>query len=436
MARTFQSSKRRTLLHLIPIVLVAAIAGYALAITLAKASAPKQTVYDLPHDFRVTDATFLPSALPGSLLTPGNRIEILENGDGIFPPMLEAIAAAKKTVDFEAYIFWSGTVGSRFRDALAERASHGVAVRILLDAVGSPGRKLKAADVEVLKRAGCRVEFFHSRRPWKVWAVNHRNHRRVLVVDGAVGFTGGAGFADEWSGNADSPEHWRDTQVRVAGPAVRGLQRAFQDNWSEVTGEALVGAEFFPEIPPVGSMSAVVVPSSPLAAMSGAGRVYAVSLAAAAKEIWIANSYFLPDEETSGLMIDAVKRGADVRIIVPSDAHNDVPATKAAGRASYGPLLQGGVRIFEYQPTMFHLKTMVVDGIFSTVGSANFDDRSFHLNEEINLFVYDAGFAAQMRERYERDLAQCREYTLAMWKKRPLKKRITEWLVGPFRSEL
>ena len=197
--------------------LVAAIAGYALAITLAKSSAPKQTVYDLPHDFRVTDATFLPSALPGSLLTTGNRIEILENGDGIFPPMLEAIAAAKKTVDFEAYIFWSGTVGSRFRDALAERATHGVEVRILLDAVGSPGRKLKAADVEVLKRAGCRVEFFHSRRPWKVWVVNHRNHRRVLVVDGAVGFTGGAGFADEWSGNADSPEHWRDTQVRVGG---------------------------------------------------------------------------------------------------------------------------------------------------------------------------------------------------------------------------
>jgi cardiolipin synthase len=429
-------STKRTLLHLIPIVLVAAIAGYALAITLAKSGAPKQTVYDLPHDFRVTDATFLPSALPGSLLTTGNRIEILENGDGIFPPMLEAIAAARKTVDFEAYIFWSGTVGTRFRDALAERAMHGVEVRILLDAVGSPGRKLKAADVEVLKRAGCRVEFFHSRQPWKVWVVNHRNHRRVLVVDGAVGFTGGAGFADEWSGNADSPEHWRETQVRVAGPAVRGLQRAFQENWSEVTGEALVGAEFFPEIPAAGSMSAAVVPSSPLAAISGAGRVYAVSLAAAAKEIWISNSYFLPDEETSGLMIDAVKRGVDVRIIVPSDEHNDVPATKAAGRASFGPLLAGGVRIFEFQPTMFHLKTMVVDGIFSTVGSANFDDRSFHLNEEINVFVYDAGFAAQMRDRYERDLTHCREYTLAMWNQRPVRKRITEWLTGPFRSEL
>ena len=170
--------------------------------------------------------------------------------------------------------------------------------------------------------------------------------------------------------------------------------------------------------------------------MSGAGRVYAISLAAAAKEIWIANSYFLPDDTTSGLLVAAVKRGVDVRVIVPSDEHNDVPATKAAGRASFGPLLEGGVKIFEYQPTMFHLKTMVVDGIFSTVGSANFDDRSFHLNEEINLFVYDAAFAGLMKERYRRDLSRCRPYTIAMWKQRSLKKRVTEWLVGPFRSEL
>lgn len=424
------------MLHVIPIAVVSALAGYALAITLAKSSAPKQAVYELPHDFRVTDATFLPSALPGPPLTTGNRIDILENGDGIFPSMLAAIAAAKKTVNFEAYIFWSGEVGSRFRDAFVERASHGVEVRILLDAVGSPSLKLKASDVDILKRAGCRVEFFHPSKPWKIWVLNHRNHRRVLVVDGAVGFAGGVGFADEWSGNADSPRHWRDTQVRVEGPAVRGLQRAFQENWSEVTGEPLVGDEFFPALSPSGSSSAAVVPSSPLAAMSGAGRVYSISLAAAAKEIWIANSYFVPDDETEALMVAAVKRGADVRVIVPSDEHNDVPATKAAGRASYGPLLAGGVKIFEYQGTMYHLKTMVVDQIFSTVGSANFDERSFHLNEEINLFVYDADFAARMRESYQRDLSRCREYTLAMWKQRPLRKRAIEWLTGPFRSEL
>ena len=236
-------------LRIFTIVLASFVAGYAFAVTVAKAGAPKQTVYELPHDFTLNAPTFLPSALPGAVLTSGNRVELLENGDAIFPAMLEAIAAARKTVDFEAYILWSDEVGARFRDALAERAAHGVAVRVLLDAVGSPGRRLKAADVDVLRKAGCHVEFFHSLKPWMLWVFNHSNHRRVLVVDGTLGFTGGVGFADPWRGNADSKDHWRDTQVRLEGPAVRGLQRAFQENWSEVTGEALVGEEFFPALP-------------------------------------------------------------------------------------------------------------------------------------------------------------------------------------------
>jgi cardiolipin synthase len=429
-------SRRKTALHAIPIAILSAVVGYAVAVTLAKSSAPHEPVYDLPHDFRVTSATFLPSALPSSQMTSGNRIDILENGVGIFPAMLEAIASAKKTVDFEAYIFWSGDVATRFRDAFVERASHGVEVRVLLDAVGSTGRKLKGSDVDAMKAAGVRVEFFHSKKPWKIWSLNHRNHRRVLVVDGTVGFTGGVGFADEWAGDADSPEHWRDTQARVEGPAVRGLQRAFQENWSEATREALVGEEFFPALPGAGSALATVVPTSPLAAMSGARRVYAISLAAASKEIWIANSYFVPDQETSELLIEAVKRGVDVRVIVPSDQHNDVPATKAAGRTGYEPLLRGGVKIFEYEPTMFHPKTMVVDGIFSTIGSANIDSRSFHLNEEVNLFVYDTPFGERMRESFQRDLAKCRPYTLTMFRSRPLTKRVHEWLVTPFRPEL
>jgi cardiolipin synthase A/B len=425
--------KRR---HAFAIILVSAAVGYAFAITIAKAGAPKQTVYELPHDFTLNESTFLPSALPGAVMTSGNRLELLENGDAIFPVMLAAISSARKSVNFGAYIFWSDEIGTRFRDALAERAAHGVAVRILLDAVGSSGGHLKAGDVDLLRKAGCHVEFFHSLKPWMLWVFNHRNHRRVLVVDGALGFTGGVGFADSWRGNADSKEHWRDTQLRVEGPAVRGLQRAFQENWSEVTGEALVGEEFFPALLQAGTSSVAVVPSSPLAAMSGAGRVYAISLAAAAKEIWIANSYFLPDDATAALLVAAVKRGVDVRVIVPSDEQNDVPATKAAGGSFFGPLLLGGVKIFEYQPTMFHVKTMVVDGVFSTVGSANFDDRSFHLNEEINLFVYDGAFAGQMKESFQRDLSRCRPYTHTMWKERPLKKRVTEWLVTPIRSEL
>ncbi len=434
MKKTGATSRRplkRVLVLLLPFA-----AGYLLAVTISKTSAPKTTVYDLPHGFTVSDPTFLPSALPGAAMTAGNRIDLLENGDAIFPAMLTAIASAKRTVDFEAYIFWSGEIGSRFRDALAQRAGKGVAVRILLDAVGSGSQKLKARDVDVLRRAGCRVEFFHSKKPWEVWVLDHRNHRRVLVVDGAVGFTGGVGFADSWTGDADSPAHWRDTQVRVEGPAVRGLQRAFQENWSEVTGEPLVGGAFFPALFRSGDVSAAVVPSSPLAAMSGAGRVYAISLAAASREIWIANSYFVPDPATAALLVQAVRRGVDVRVIVPSDDQIDVPATRAAGRGSFGPLLEGGVKIFDYQPTMFHPKTMVVDGLFATVGSANFDDRSFHLNEEINLFVYDAGFAEAMRRRFLLDQSRSRPYTLAMWRKRSLVKRLTEMLAGPFRSEL
>jgi cardiolipin synthase len=422
--------------HLLAVSLISVAAGYALAVTFAKSSAPKKTDYALPHGFTVSEPTFLPSALPGPTMTSGNRLELLENGDAFFPAMLAAIASARKTVNFEAYIFWSDAVSARFRDAFVERARHGVEVRVLLDAIGSPRTRLKPSDLDAMRSAGCKVEFFHSTKPWTVWVFNHRNHRRVLVVDGTLGFTGGVGFADEWAGNADSPAHWRDTQVRVEGPAVRGLQRAFQENWSEVTGEALVGDEFFPALPTPGTSSVAVVPSSPLAAMSGAGRVYAISLAAAAKEIWIANSYFVPNEATIGLLDAAVKRGVDVRVIVPSDEHNDVPVTKAAGRASFGELLEGGVKIYEYQPTMFHLKTMVVDGIFSTVGSANFDDRSFNLNEEINLFVYDTEFAALMNGRFERDLQKCRPYTHAMWKARSVKKRLIEWLVRPIRSEI
>jgi cardiolipin synthase len=416
--------------------LAALAVGYGFAVMTAKAGAPKRTVYELPHDFTLSEATFLPSALPGASLTSGNRIDLLENGDAIFPAMLSAIAAAKKTVNFEAYIFWSDGTGRRFRDALAERAARGVEVRVLLDAVGSAGRHLNAADVDVMRKAGCRVEFFHTLAPWMVWVVNHRTHRRVLVVDGAVGFTGGVGFADPWAGDADSRGHWRDTQVRVEGPAVRGLQRAFQENWSEVTGEALVGDEFFPSLPQPGGAAAVVVPSSPLAAMSGADRVYAIAIAAASKEIWIANSYFLPDDAASALLVNAVRRGVDVRVLVPSDEHNDVPATKAAGRAAFGTLLAGGVRIFEYAPTMYHLKAMVVDGVFSTVGSANFDARSFHLNEEVNLFVYDAAFARKMEDSFRRDLEHSRPYTLEMWRSRPLPKRVGEWLTAPLRGEL
>ncbi len=367
-------------------------------------------------------------------MTSGNRIDVLENGDRIFPPMLAAISAASRSVTFEAYIFWSGKVGAEFRDAFIERARRGIPVRILLDAVGS-AHKLDARDVEAMRRSGCRVVFFHGLKPWDRGAIDHRTHRRILVVDGRVGFTGGVGFADEWLGNADAQDHWRDTQVRVEGPAVEDLQGAFQENWTEATGETLAGEDYFPAPASAGRMRAAVVASSSRYSTADVERLYSVALSAAARSIDVANSYFLPGPDAVRLLVAAARRGVRVRVLVPGKV-NDVPATKSAGRAAFGRLLAGGVGIWEYQGTMFHPKLMVVDGRFSTLGSANFDGRSFRLNEEINMASDDISLAARLEEDYARDLAKAKPYTLAEWEKRPLTQRLSEWLLQPFKSQL
>lgn len=411
------------------------VAGVLLASALYRLRAPRDPNFRVVHGFGVSAPTFVPSALLVPALTAGNRVDFLENGDRIFPSMLEAIRAARSTITFEAYIFWSGRVGSSFRDALAERASHGVTVRVLLDAVGSPARRLNSSDVEAMQRAGCHVAFFHRKKPWSRGAIDHRTHRRILVVDGRVGFTGSVGFADEWLGDADSREHWRDTQVRLEGPVVTELQAAFQENWSEATGETLAGEALFPRIDAAGPVAAEIVSSSARYAGADVQRLYSVALASSERTIDIANSYFLPDSDAVALMVAARRRGVRVRILVPGKV-NDVPATKTAGRAAFGDLLAGGVGIWEYGGTMFHQKSMVVDGLFATLGSANFDNRSFRLNEEDNLVTDDRETAARLEEMFERDLARARPYTLSEWKHRSLGQRMSEWALQPFRSQL
>jgi len=410
------------------------VAGMTLALGIALLREPAEPRLRVVHRFGVDDPTFSPSALAGSLLTAGNRIDVLENGDAIFPAMLEAIAGAKRSVDFEAYIFWSGMVGTRFRDAFVERASRGVPVRILVDALGS-ARRLHRGDREAMEHAGCRFVFFHGVKPWDQGSLDHRTHRRILVVDGRIGFTGGVGFADEWLGHADAKDHWRDTQVRVEGPSVADLQGAFQENWSEATGETLAGDDFFPQPERAGNARAAVVSSSSRYATADVQRLYAVALSAGERSIDIANSYFLPDRDAVWLMREAVRRGASVRVLVPGKV-NDVPATKTAGRAAFCDLLAGGVRIWEYEGTMFHPKLMIVDRRFSTIGSANFDDRSFRLNEELNLVSDDRALAETLDAGFERDLARARPYTYAEWKSRSLGQRISEWALRPFRSQL
>jgi len=409
---------------------------FALSVAISLLNRPKEISYALRHEFSVRDPAFLPSAYALANPSPvkGNRVELLENGDRIFPSMLGAIESAKATVNLESYIFWSGEVASRFRDMLASAARRGVEVRVLLDGVGC-GRRLAHSDVRTMREAGCTVEFYHPVRPWNLDTFNNRTHRRLLVVDGRVGFTGGAGIADVWLGDADSPSHWRDTQVRAEGPVVAELQSAFQELWAEARGEALGGDRFYPRLDPAGDSRAQVIPSSRRATSSATKLLFAVSIAAASERILLANSYFVPDRDALRLFADAVRRGVDVRVLVPGK-FNDVPATKAAGKAGFGELLRSGVRIYEYQPTMLHSKTMVVDGLFATVGSTNFDNRSFRLNEELNLTVYDADFAGRLEESFWRDLKRSRPYTYREWSERPVKERIVEWALAPFRSQL
>ncbi len=438
MFRKLPRRPRKPKVYRIPVetYLIALAIAFALSVALSFLSKPKEIRYRLPHVFSVDDPTFLPSAhaLMSASTIPGNRVQVLVNGDEIFPAMLSAIRGAQRTINLECYIFWSGKIGSAFRDALVERARHGVAVRLLVDAVGSKSHLLDS-DIDVMRRGGVTVDLFHPLRPWMLDSINNRTHRRILVVDGRIGLTGGVGIADSWLGNAQSQANWRETCVQVEGPVVAQLQSAFLDNWAEVRGEALLGDAFYPKLEMAGSVRCQVIDSTARAPSSATKLLYAVSIASARSRILLSNSYFLPDAETSAALVDAAQRGVNVEVIVPGKV-NDVPATKAGGRSSFGALLRGGVKIFEFQPTMFHPKTMVVDGIFSTVGSTNFDNRSFRLNDEINLTMADPAIGHRMEELFRLDVARSRPYTYQDYRRRSLKDRVFEWAVMPIRSEL
>lgn len=407
----------------------------AAALTVTLIARRSEVDYRLPHRFGVHDATFFASAHALSDPVPigGNKVQILRNGAQIFPAMLEAIGAAEKTINFEAYIFWSGEVGGKFRDAFIERARHGVKVRVLLDGLGS-GSKLNNSDVRMMRDAGCVVEYYHPLLSWRLDRINRRSHRRVAVIDGRIAFTGSVGFADEWLGNADAPNHWRETQLRLEGPLVAKLQSVFQAHWAKVRREPLSGQDDFPGLAPAGNVLAQTVASYSYS-VAATPLLYAVAISSAEKSIAISNAYFVPDKDSAELLIEAARRGVDVRVIIPGK-NNDVPATKAGGRGALGGLLRAGVKIFEYQPTMFHPKTMVVDGIFCTAGSTNFDARSFRVNEELDATFYDENFAREMTAMFEEDLRSSKPYTYEQWARRSWWERSEEVLAGPFRSQL
>jgi cardiolipin synthase len=391
--------------------------------------------YHMRHQFGVRDVAFLQTmhSLTGAPLSGDNHVTLLRNGVQIFPSMLNAIRGAKKTINMEFYIYWDGEVAREFAEALAEKARAGVQVKVILDAVGSAS--MSQALIEFLQRNGIDLEWYHPLRWYTLSRFNHRTHRKLLIVDGEIGFSGGVGIADEWLGDADSRNHWRETVIRVEGPVVSQMQFAFMDNWVKSRGELLTGLDYFPQVEPRGTHLTQVIKSSPSEGSSTVKLLYIISIVSAKKSICISNAYFVPDADTLRALEGAVRRGVDVRVIVPGE-YTDVPFVRLASRWQYELLLKRGIRIFEYQPTMMHAKTMVVDGIWSTVGSSNFDDRSFRLNDEVNVNVYDEGIAAQMEAMFHEDMARSVEITKRKWFKRPAFQRFKEGFAGAFKKHL
>lgn len=369
----------------------------------------------------------------GPAIVGGNRITALHNGDAIFPAMLEAIAAARHSVTFETFIYWSGEVGRTFADAFAERAAAGVPVHVTVDWVGS----LKMDDelFERMERAGVLIRRYRPLRWYNLGRMNNRSHRKLLVIDGRVGFTGGVGIADSWIGNAQSPDHWRDTHYRIEGPVVAQVQAAYTDNWIKMTGEVLSGAAYFPALTPVGESPAQMFLASPAGGGESMHLMYLMTVAAAEHSIDLAASYFVPDELLVQALVAACKRGVQVRILVPGP-HIDSQSVRVASKRVWGALLEAGAEIYIYLPTMLHTKLLVVDGLMVSVGSTNADLRSFQLNDEASLNIYDRDFAQAMTAVFEADLVPTERYTLERWQQRPWGERFAELVLVPIKSQL
>ena len=410
--------------------------GLALLALIATGCGGEKSVqHPIPRLYAAQDPQFARTmgALLGPGLLEGNRVDVLLNGDEIFPAMLQAIRSAKRTITFETFIYWSGSIGKEFADALAERARAGVKVHVLLDWVGS--NKMEASQIALMEQAGVQVRKYHKPHWYRLDRLNNRTHRKLLVADGQVGFTGGVGIADEWTGHAQDPAHWRDSHYRVEGPVVGQMQAVFMDNWIKVSGDVLHGTEYFPPLQPVGAGKAHAFSSSPSGGSESMRLMYLLAISAASHSIYLSTPYFVPDALTIKAIADAAKRGVVVQVITPG-RHIDSEIVRRASRARWGPLLEAGVEIYEYQPTMYHCKAMIVDALWVTVGSTNFDPRSFNLNDEANLSYYDAEFARRQIGIFQQDLAHSRQVTLQEWKDRSLAEKIWEHAASLLGSQL
>ena len=418
---------------IIPVACVATLVGVVLFLNFS--SGEKKIEQQLSRLYATEDPQFRRSlsALLGPQVLDGNTVDELINGDQIFPAMLSAIRSAQRSITFETYIYWSESIGQEFASALAERAAAGVKVHVLLDWIGSV--KMEEAALSTMKAAGVEIVRYHEPRWWNLARLNNRTHRKVLVVDGKTGFTGGVGIADQWRGNAQDSRQWRDSHFRAAGPVVAQMQAVFMDNWIKATGHVLHGDTYFPALPASGDAAAQMFSSSPTGGSESMHLMILLAITAAQHTIHLSSSYFVPDELAVRALSDAARRGVKVQIITPG-SKIDTELVRRASRSRWGPLLKAGVQIAEYQPTMFHCKVLVVDGLLVSVGSTNFDNRSFRLNDEANLNVLNERFARRQIEIFDSDLKLANPMTLRAWEERPLLEKMVEKFASLFGAQL
>ena len=417
------------------IVLTVLITIVAVVVGINFATPEKELERTVTHHYSISDPQFRRemSVMMGPSVLPGNQVTALNNGEEIFPAMLEAIRGAQVSVTFETYIYWSGQIGEEFTEALSERARAGVPVHVTIDWVGSI--KMDQELLDRMEDAGVEVERYRPLKWYNLGRMNNRTHRKLLVVDGRVGFTGGVGIGDPWQGHAQDADHWRDMHFKVEGPAVAQVQSAFNDNWVKTTGELLNGEPYFPALEQAGGMDAHMFISSPAGGSESMHLMYLLAIAAAEESIDIAAAYFIPDDLITKALIAARHRGVRIRVLMPGDL-TDSTAARLASKAGWGPLLLAGVEMYEYQPTMFHNKMVIVDREMVSVGSTNFDLRSFQLNDEASLNVYDRDFAAHMTAVFEADLEKTERYDHAKWEARPWTEKFAEIFIIPIRSQL
>ena len=376
-------------------------------------------------------------ALEGILGVPateGNAIEVLRNGDEIFPAMLDAIRSAENTIDFLTFVYWSGEVGTEFAEALSQRARAGVRVRVLLDSWGA--QPIDSDLVEDMEEAGVHVRWFRPISRFQPSKMNHRTHRKVMIVDEAVGFTGGVGIADEWGGNARNESEWRDTHFRVRGPSVDGLRAAFLDNWLEVDDELYDDdVDRFPEQPQAGSSVVQAVRGASETGWSDISTLFLALLQLAQERVRIVTAYFVPDTQLNDRLCAAAERGVRVEILLPGP-HADKRFVQLAGESSFERLLECGVKIWNFQPSMLHAKIMTVDGVIANIGSSNLNARSTELDEEINLVAIDPELVRLLDEQFDEDIERSEAIDAGRWKRRSLPQRALERAAGLFRHEV